>query len=140
MQDIVAALVALLKADAGVAALAGARVFGGELPKTETKPMPRKAIVLEPSGGPSLTAGTFVEHDTQRIDLFAYGETPFEANRLLRTAHAALKPVRRAVFASTLIHWVEPAGGIVSATRDADTAWPRAFQSYQAFYAEQEVA
>jgi hypothetical protein len=49
--DPIAGLVALLLADAGVAALAGVRVFGGELPKAEAQFMPRAALVVAPSGG-----------------------------------------------------------------------------------------
>lgn len=138
-QDIIAALVSVLSADAGVAALVETRVFGGELPATEAASMPRKAIVVQPSGGASLTAGSYLGHDTQRVDVFAYGETPFEAERVRRAGFDVLKPLRRRVAASTLIHWVEPAGGYAAA-RDTNARWPRAFQSYQAFFAESQAA
>lgn len=137
--DPIAALVAILLADAGVAALAGARVFGGELPETETKFMPRAALVVSPSGGVSLTAGSYAEHDTGRTDLFAYGATQQEANALLATAALALRRVMRQVAAGALIHWVQPAGGGASG-RDAQLIWPRAFQSFQFFYALGAVA
>ena len=137
--DPIAALVAFLKADAGVIALAGTRVFGLELPATEAAPMPRKAVVLQASGGPSLAAGSYLEHDTQRVDAFSYGETPFEAQRLRRAVFDALKPLRRVVVTSTLLHWVEPAGGFAT-QRDPDADWPRAFQSFQVFFAEQAAA
>lgn len=136
--DVIAGLVQVLKDDPAVAALAGARVFGLELPPTEAKAMPRKAIVLRASGGASLAAGATVEHDSQRVDLMAYGETPFEAARLRRTAADAFKGLQRQVSAGTLIHWVEPAGGFAT-ERDPDAAWPLAFQSFQAFYAEPEI-
>lgn len=133
--DVIAALVSFLKADAGVAALVGTRVFGLELPAAEAGSMPRKAVLLQASGGVSLTAGTFAEHDTQRIDAHAYGETPFEAARLRRAVKDALKPLRRQVVDQVLIHWVEPAGGWAT-LRDPDADWPDAFQSFQAFFAE----
>ena len=81
--DPIAGLVALLAADAGVAALAGARVFGGEIPPEETGSMPRTALVVAPSGGISLTGGSYVEHDTSRVDLFGYGATQREASKVL---------------------------------------------------------
>ncbi|MFQ5775862.1 MAG: DUF3168 domain-containing protein [Kiloniellaceae bacterium] len=137
--DPIAAVVAFLKADAGVAALAGTRVFGLELPAAEAANMPRKAVVLRASGGPSLAAGTYLDHDSQRIDLVSYGETPFEAERLRRAIFDALKPVARLVVNSTLVHWIEPAGGFAT-QRDPDAAWPSAFQSFQVFFAESAAA
>lgn len=136
--DVIAALVALLKADGGVSAIVGARAYGGELPPAESRSMPRGAIVVAASGGPSLTAGSYAEHDTQRVDVFAYGRTPFEADALRRAAFEALRPVRRSVWAGVLIHWIKSAGGF-SAARDPDAAWPRAFQSFQVFHALEAV-
>lgn len=136
--DPIAALVELLKADVAVAAVTGGRVTGGEVPAKEAKNMPRAALVVAASGGVSLTAGSFVEHDTSRVDLFGYGATPEEANRVLATAALALRRVKRALAAGVLVHWVSPAGGATGG-RDATLAWPRAFQSFQVFHALQEV-
>ncbi len=133
-EDIVAALVTFTKADGGVAALVGTRVFGLELPASEAASMPRKAVVLKPSGGPSLAAGSYSEHDTQRIDVFAYGETLYEAESVRRAVSDAFRALRRGKTGTTLIHWVEPAGGWAS-QRGADVSWPVAFQSFQALYA-----
>ena len=135
--DIIGAIVDLLKADSNIAA-AGDLVFGGELPANETANMPRRAIIVQPSGGVSLAAGSFINHDTQRVDLFCYGKTPYEAEDLRRLARRALTSVRRRIVGGCLIHWAEPAGGF-SAGRDRDAAWPVAFQSFQVFYALQEV-
>lgn len=137
--DLIAALIAVLKADPQVAALAATRVFGVELPGSEAAAMPRKCLVLQPSGGATLVEGSYVEHTAQRLDLFAYGETPYQASRLSRAAAIALKQVRRRVAAQTLIHWVDPAGGYLTG-RDPDADWPVVFQSFQAFYAETEIA
>lgn len=136
--DIITALRDLLAGNGDVAALAGDRVFGVELPADEAGFMPRNCVVIKPSGGVSLAAGTFLEHDTPRIDVFSYGSTPFEAEALRRICRRALVNVRRRVVSGCLIHWIEPAGGF-SAERDPDAAWPRAFQSYQVFHALQEV-
>jgi len=137
--DLIAALIAILKADAQVAALAGTRVFGIELPKSEAASMPRQAIVLQPSGGATLVGGSYVEHTAQRVDLFAYGETPYQAYILGRAAAVALKQIRRRVAVAVLVHWVDPAGGYITG-RDPDADWPIVFQSFQAFYAETEIA
>ena len=137
--DIIAALIAVLTADPQVAALAGTRVFGIELPRSEAASMPRKCLVLQPSGGATLTDGSYLEHTAQRVDLFAYGETPYEAHRLSRAAAAALKQLRRRVANAVLVHWVDPAGGYFTG-RDPDADWPVVFQSFQAFYAETEIA
>jgi hypothetical protein len=136
--DPVAALVAYLKADAGVAALVGTRIFGLELPAAEASAMPRKAVVLQASGGAPLVGG-YLEHTAQRIDAFAYGETPYEAERVRRAVFDSLKQLRRAVAASTLIHWVEDAGGF-STQRDPDGGWPVSFQSFQTFFATAAAA
>ncbi|XHC12291.1 DUF3168 domain-containing protein [Labrenzia sp. ac12] len=137
--NVIGALVEALKADSIVAALTADRVFGGELPKDETRHMPRHAIVVAPSGGVSTAAGSYVEHDTQRVDLLAFGPTPNEANALLRSARRAMTSIRRQIFSGCLIHWAEPAGGF-SARRDGATQWPVAFQPYQVFHALQEVS
>ena len=136
--DIIGAIVAGLKADASIAALAAGRVFGGELPAEETSGMPREAIVVRPSVGASLTAGSFADHDTQRIDVLAYGATPFAANAVSSLARRALTAIRRQVIGGCLIHWVDRAGGF-SAGRDKDAAWPVAFQSFQVFHALEAV-
>ncbi|PYE86913.1 tail completion protein gp17 [Phyllobacterium leguminum] len=136
--NIITAICEILKADGEVTALAGRRVFGDELPAREAKAMPRHAIVVHPSGGASMAMGSYLNHDAQRFDLFCYGSTPFEADALRRACRAPLADVRRRVVAGCLIHWIEPAGGFFSA-RDPDAAWPRTFQSFQVFYALQEV-
>lgn len=139
MADPVGATRDILAADAGIAALAGDRVFGGELPAGEADSMPRRALVVKPSGGISITGGSGVEHDTQRVDLFAYGATPKQAADLVSLAALVLRRVDRVVAAGTLVHWYQPAGGY-SSSREPDTDWPRAFMSFQIFHALESVA
>lgn len=138
MADWIGALVELLKADTGLTAALGTRVFGGELPPEEAAHMPRKALVLQASGGPSLTGRSFVQADTSRFDLMAYGATASEAGLLSDRAHQVLRNARRGVWAGVLIHWVQPAGGF-SSGRDPALAWPRTFQSFQVLHSLQEV-
>jgi opacity protein-like surface antigen len=138
MADLVGAVVALLAADASIAAAVGTRVFGGELPPGETQHMPRRAIVLKPSGGSSLTGASYAEADTQRLDLFAYGATLSEAVQLRDAAAAVLRPIQRTVSARVLIHWAQSAGGFLTG-REPVTDWPRAWQSFQFFHSLKEV-
>lgn len=134
MADIIEALVGLLKADAATAALVGARVYGGELPPDETANMPRAALLVKPSGGISLTGGSYVRADTQRIDLRGYGATPAQAAAVLAVGSTALSMMRRGTWAGILIHSVSSAGGF-STQRDPNTFWPRAIRSFQVFHA-----
>lgn len=137
--DPIGALVELLLADSTVQASVDDRAFGGELPAGEAKHMPRRALVLRPSGGASLTGRSNVEHDTQRVDLFAYGATPREAAQVMAAAALCLRRVNRQVAADTLVHWVQSAGGF-SSGREPDTDWPRVFQSFQVFHALESVS
>ena len=136
--DVIAAVVALLKADAGVSALAGTDVYGVEMPADAVARMPIDAIVVQPSGGVSLTEGSDAALDAQRIDIMAYAATPNEANALRRTAAWALTRTKRRVVANTLIHWVKKAGGFYAA-RERDGQWPQSFQSFQILYSTQEI-
>jgi len=74
-----------------------------------------------------------------QVDIASYGPTPFEAEALRMEVQSALLSVLRRVAASTLIHWIEDAGGAVSG-RDADTRWPLTVQSFQALYSLETVA
>lgn len=137
--DLEAALVACLKADVVTAAAADGRIFGGELPASETKFMPRTALVLRASGGASLTGESKLEHDTQRVDVFAFGATPRAAKAVLRAASIALRRLDRSVHAGCLIHWANPASGSI-AGREPVTEWPRQFQSFQVMHGLFEVS
>jgi len=139
LADIVTAIVELLKADAGVAALCGDRVFGGELPPDEAAAMPRTAIVVQPSGGPAFQPRGRVKADAQRLDLVAYGATLTEAMTLRDALRVALVMGVRRLVAGVLIHWVQSAGGYMTG-RDRDGQWPYAFQSFQALYSTEELA
>jgi hypothetical protein len=139
MADPITALAEWLKTDSDIAADVGTRVFGGELPSDEAAYMPRRAIVLRPSGGSSLTAGSYAVHDTQRVDLLAYGATPQDADALARKCRLLVCDLRREVINGCLIHWIDVAGSL-SAQRDRDTVWPFALQSFQIFHALEEIS
>ncbi len=138
-ENIISALIVFLKGEATVTDLAGTRIYGVELPRSESASAPRPSVVLRPSGGTSFASGTYIRHDTQRIDVSCYGETLFEADKLRDAVRDVFGEMRRSKIGSTLIHWVDPAGGWTS-NRDTDLDWPVAFQSFQAFYALEAAA
>lgn len=136
--DLEGGLVAYLKADIVTAAATAGRIFGGELPGSETASMPRTAIVLRASGGVSLTGESKLEHDTQRVDVFAFGATPRAAGAVMRAAFIALRRLERGVHAGCLIHWANSASGSI-AGREPVTEWPRQFQSFQVMHSLYQV-
>jgi len=131
--DLEGGVVAYLKTGPFVTALTGTRIFGGELPAAETAAMPRHAIVVRASGGSSLTGESTNQHDTQRLDVFAFGPTPREAARVMRAAAYHLRGLTRSVHGGVLLHWAVPASGSL-AGREPETEWPRQFQSFQVMH------
>lgn len=129
--DVKAALIALLKADADVTTEVGTRVYGDELPREDTDNMERKCVVLVSSGGaPTPYASGTAPLETQRIDVYSYGATAYEAEEVRRAVYGAFKGAQRVKFSGVLIHWVNPAGG-VSYGRDPNTDWPFKWDSWQ---------
>lgn len=139
MADIITAIVDVLKADAGVAAISGAHGYGDELPEAIIPDMPRPAFVVRPSGGAPFQPRSTVVLTAQRIDLVCYGATPYEADRLRRAAAPVLIGLKRRLVGSVLIHWAQSAGGYLTG-RDRDGKWPYAFQSFQTLFASEEIA
>jgi hypothetical protein len=76
-----AALVAYLAADADVVSLAGARVYGAELPGDDTTAMPQYAVVVQNAGGNG--KANYSTQYNARFDIVAYGATPAAADQLL---------------------------------------------------------
>ncbi len=138
--DARAAVIAILKADTDTAALVGTRVFGDELPRDETDDMPRKAVVISPAGGAALSYTTAtLPLEAQRLDVFCYGETLFQAEAVRRAVYGALKAVEREIAANVLVHWIRPAGGAM-AGRDPNADWPVKWNSWQLLADERSAA
>lgn len=141
MVDVIPALISFLKADAAVAALVGTRVFGAEVPAGETASQPRKAIILRQGGGTS--EDSYLPLGIPRIDLHAHGETPYEARRVRRAAHTALKALQREVITGVtdgdvLLHHLNASGGPVD-LRFPETDWPVVIESWDVMFAETAV-
>lgn len=138
MSDIITAIVDVLKAEAAVAELCSSRVYGDELPQAEALAMPRSAVVVRASGGAPFQPTSSLNADAQRIDLVAYGATPYEADELRRAGYRCLVRITRRVTGGVLIHSVGSAGGSLSG-RDPDGQWPYAFQSFQILFSAEEA-
>lgn len=138
MSDPVGALREILAADPVIVGMVGADLFGGELPTQAVKRLPKAMVVVQASGGISLTGESNAEHDTQRIDVTCYGKTAREAEVLRKNCALTLRRVRRRLVGTTLIHWVNSAGGVLPG-RERDGGWPYAMQSFQVFHALEEV-
>lgn len=138
MSDIITAIVDVLRAETAIAELCADRVYGDELPQAEALAMPRPAIVVRASGGVAFQPGSGLNAQAQRVDLVAYGPTPYEADHLRRAGYRCLVKQLRREQGDVLIHAVQSAGGALTG-RDPDGQWPYAFQSFQALYSSEEV-
>lgn len=132
--DPVAAVIALLKADASITSQVGSRIFGGELPQSEAISMPRSAIVVKSAGGGFMGSGYQEWHDV-RLDLSCYAATPGAAHALYRAALPVLKHLERSEWAGCCLYWAKQSGGPVS-MRSAETDWPLCFSSWQILVSE----
>lgn len=135
--DPLIALRTVIAADAGVVALAAARVYAGELLRTDASLMPRYAVVIRDAGGPSDDGLAPVAR--QLVEVFTYGATPLHAKKLSQAVHDALKSLRRAVANSTVLHSVTLRSGPMPG-RDDRGDWPLVRRVYEVLAGELEVA
>jgi len=123
----IAGLVSILNADAELTALVGTRVFGFRLPKTEAANMPRKAVVISPAGGTD--AGGFLPYRTLRLDIFCYGETAFESDKVSREVNNTMYNLPRTKNGDRLIFNAQQESGPNFAV-DPDTDWPVSWETW----------
>lgn len=129
--DPLSALVAHLRT--ALAASTSGRVFGEQLPGSETSSMPRAGVLLRSAGGPG--AARHAPLLRIRVDVHAYGATPYSAMLVHWAAYAALRDVNRLLVGSTLLHACEPESGPIAQT-DAETEWPEVVSSWLVTAAE----
>lgn len=135
--DPVAAIVALLRDDADVAALVGTRVFGVELPSSEAPSMPRAAVVISGSGGSGIGAGSYVPIGQPRMDVRCYGATHADAAELHWTVYERLKHIAGEVYGQVLIY---SASVESSAMYLRDEDWPLVLSVWRPMVSERVVA
>lgn len=130
------ALVTFLSAQSFISTLVGTRVFGLELPATESKSMPRNAVVLKMSGGPGGLGSSDDRPITRiRFDVLNYGATPLDALSVQRATHCALKSINRNIESGTLLHSAEQSAGPVN-LRDPQGNWPLVLETFFVLAAE----
>lgn len=115
----------LLLADAGVAALAGTRVFHSELPESESTLMPRQAVVVAQAGGPGRPKTLKVR--TTRLDTICYGATLYESYELHLAVREALETMSRRSQSAISVEMVSDGQN----ARDPLKQWPVCFASYR---------
>lgn len=133
--DLLVALVAHLEADTAVAAAVGSRVYGAELPPSETDAQPRAAIVVRYAGGLGQYGRGWQQWGDRRIDTLCYGADPAAAGGVFNALHPAMKQLEREAYADVLLHWARQAGGPLQ-LRDPDTNWPLVLSTWQVLASE----
>jgi hypothetical protein len=121
--DPISDLVALLREDSAVAALAGENVFGGGLPHDARIAMPQPAVVVKPAGGPGRRGYNL--YRTTRIDTVCYGTTLKQSWDLHLAVRELLEELRR----PGAIFWVTVSSDGANAI-DPVEQWPTCFASY----------
>ena len=141
--DPLAAVRAYLLADALVNSLTGGRVYGAELPASDAGSMPQRSAVIQYSGGTAIGPGarSYVRVGLYRIDVKAYGATPFEAAEVHFACHDRLKnQLKRSVeLGDTLLHNAVVAGGPIN-LRNGDLDWPLVLGVYEIMVGEVAVS
>lgn len=141
--DVVAAIVAFLRATPSVTAVVGDHVYGGELPRdlpADGTGMPTQCVVIQASpGGYGAYRRSFIKAGHSRIDLRCYGPDPIGAMEVYRAIHPVLKHAPQFSQDGTLIYSINQEIG-ASALREPDTLWPFVFTSYDVFAAEEALA
>jgi len=142
--DPLAAVVSYLLADTEVQAQVGLKVFGAELPPLNTLgfTMPVKCMVVAYAGGTAIGPGarSKVPLGLYRMDVKAYGGTPFEASAVYLAAMDRLvRTLERSVErGTTLLHNAVVAGGPIG-LRDGDLDWPMVLSTYEIMISEVAV-
>lgn len=117
-----------LLSDPDVLALAGTRIYAGELPKGEADNMPRYAVVATLAGGSGPASDVPVMYVT--VDVTCYGATGLQATTLYLAARSALRTLRREMLSDSLLHSAVELSGPLE-LRDPDTHWPFTWSSWR---------
>lgn len=126
--------------DPDVAAIAGTKVFGNEVPESENATMP-KAVVLINSAGHGRVNANYIPVNNTIKDIRCYGKTPYESNMLFMVVAHALKQLRRTVVTQnglpdTILYSAMLVSGQFSA-REPDTEWPVSWGSFEILVSEE---
>ena len=128
--NLLVALVALLNADPGVAALLSddTAVYGTRIPDDKVELMPANCVLVKPAGG-SLHIGD-IEIAWRRFDVLAYGKSSLDSESLHLAVREALRTLERYGADGFVIHEahceMDGVGG-----DDPLTGWPVTLASYR---------
>jgi len=136
MQDVVEALITHLKTVSAVTTLVSTRIWGGDIQRAEITSMPRKNIVITESGRPEEFRTHTVQR--QRVDIYSYGESYYQAGRVDRAVADALMAISRTTANSTLIHSVGYSGRI--SLKIPESGWEYYMRSAMIYVGETAVA
>lgn len=140
MADIHEAVIKVLKTPQEIFDLIGddvtrsVRVFGIEVPASESESMPRKMIVIRQSGLGGASGG-FVRMQRALLDVACYGETPYEAELLRLEVSRYLKDFRRQMSEGFLIHSFDSVNGPIH-LREPQTEWPYVLETWRCLASE----
>ena len=119
MQDVITALITYLGTQSGVTDLVGTRIYGGELPEADVSEMPRKCVILRSAGG--IEEFRTARIQSQRIDVFSYGDGYLAAGQVDQAVADALIAIRRNEVESTILHSAGDGGAFQ--LKEPDTGW-----------------
>ncbi|MBN9393434.1 MAG: DUF3168 domain-containing protein [Chloroflexi bacterium] len=122
--DPMLALIAYLLADTDVASLAGARVYGAELPEGASQPVLPPTVLIQDAGG--LGDRGYSDQYNWRVDVFAYGPDPEQAKQLQMACIGALRKLERRVVNGTMLYSASKEAG-PNPGRSQTSLWPFSF-------------
>ncbi len=140
IMDVMVATIALLKQDADLDVLVGARIWGDKMPIEEANAVPRGNIVVRHVPSASLgPTGGYVELQMNSYDITCYGKTPKEAKDIYLEVYRILKHARRQVIVETLIHSFTQIMSPRSFV-DPDIRWDAIISGWNSLASEKQVA
>lgn len=133
MRDFISALRTMATTTPAIVALVGTRLYVNEIPRKDIEEAdtrhPPKMLVLRQGGGGGKTDLLPVMDVT--VIALCYGETDFEAERVLREVSQRFILLNREIHDNVLIHHLNPTGGPIPSV-EPDLVWPVIAQSFTA--------
>ena len=132
------AVIAILQEHSRVGDLVDTRICGAKLSAEVSAVMPTTAIVVKRNGvGTGIGVSDRMEWTRARIDVFAYGRTDYEAERVGLSAHHALKRFTgsQTVGSGILVRSITHSAGPIQ-IEDPVTGWPALIYTYEVLHAD----
>jgi hypothetical protein len=134
--DVVAALIDLLEADTTVDTLTSGRIYGNTMNGQVVAQMPAKCVII--SHAPGREKNSYVQIAGPGVEVYAHGESFYEAGRVDRAVYDVLEAVDRKTINGVLIHGVAVSGG-PNPIKHPETGWPIMMRAYRVSVSEIEV-